>query len=163
MHLKNYTNQTKIKFIVTSEAVKWSAACEPCSSSSLWVQHLHVVKASLSCLLPLSLILFDSPVWQLMSRIKRGGGEVQSSRTYCGTASLMCCQGETVTQQPHNSSLVLIDFILPELRVLSLSLMTFRINWKPRIPFQTCSPGTLGLKVDELNSKVDQCLTTQLN
>lgn len=172
-------NQTKRKLQVTNVrrvcAVKWAAVCEPCSSTSLWVQHLHVSEGLAEQSACVSLMLFDSPGWQLMSRIKgereegerkrgtkrwrdREGGK--SSRTYCGSAVLLCCGSAkdrlrilAVTQQPHNSSLALIDFILPVLRSnrVLCELAEFRdlqasaAQLKPWIWFQTYSPGILGL------------------
>ena len=114
-------------------AVKWAAVWEPCSSTSLLPQHLRVSEGLAGQSACSSLIVFDSPVWQLMSRTMGGAGERErgrererdgggSSRTYCGSAVPLGCGSAkdrlrilAVTQQPHNSGLALIDFTPPVL------------------------------------------------
>lgn len=105
-------------------AVKEQLAVSP--AASLLERHLHVPaglaeQSACSCL-----IVFDSPVWQLISRIKGAGeGEMgdeeggKSSRTYCGSAVVLRwgsakdgLHNRPVARQPRNSSLVLIDFLL---------------------------------------------------
>lgn len=66
------TEEKQVRNVRRVSAVKWAAVCEPCSSTALSVQHFHVSEGLAEQSACLSLIVFDSPVWQLMSRIKGG-------------------------------------------------------------------------------------------
>lgn len=156
-------------------AVKWAAVWQPCSSTSVLLQHLRVSEGLAEQSAYSSLIVFDSPVWQLMSRTMGGARESEgdgggSSRTYCGSAVPLGCGSAkdrlrilAVTQQPHNSGLALIDFTPPVLwsdRVLCalaglLDLQASAASLKPRIWFQTW--------LMHQNQTHDQCFTTAFN